>query len=92
MDASAHACEAAPVPPRLPPDPALGRAIRRLREQRGLTQEELATHAGMTFGTVSRLESAKSAPAWATIRALIQTLDRSFSELAAELERQEDAK
>jgi len=80
------------MPPKLPADPALGRAIRRLRERRGLTQEALATHAGMTFGTVSRLESAKSAPAWATVRALAETLECSFSELAAEIERQERAK
>jgi transcriptional regulator with XRE-family HTH domain len=80
------------MPPRLPTDPALGRAIRQLREQRGLTQEELATHAGMTFGTVSRLESAKSAPAWATVRALLETLDVSLSDLARTIEAQERAK
>ena len=57
-----------------------------------MTAQELATHAGMTFGTVSRLESAKSAPAWATFRALTETLECSFSELAAEIERQERAK
>jgi transcriptional regulator with XRE-family HTH domain len=80
------------MPPKLPADPALGRAIRQLREQRGLTQEELATHAGMTFGTLSRLESAKSAPAWATVRALIEMLDVSFSELGAAVEAQEHAR
>jgi transcriptional regulator with XRE-family HTH domain len=80
------------MPPKLPADPALGLAIRQLREQRGLTQEELAIHAGMTFGTVSRLESAKSAPAWATVRALVEALACSLSELAAEVERQERAK
>ena len=86
MDVSAYSCHAPSVPPKLPADPALGQAIRRLRERRGLTQEELATHAGMTFGTVSRLESAKSAPAWATVRALVTTLDCSLSDLAAEIE------
>lgn len=89
MDASKRPCDAADMPPKLPADPALGRAIRQLRERRGLTQEELATHAGMTFGTVSRLESAKSAPAWATVRALIETLEVSFGELAAAIETQE---
>ena len=74
------------MPPRLPTDPALGRAIRQLREQRGLTQEELATHAGMTFGTVSRLESAKSAPAWATVMQLIDALGVSLPELALAVE------
>ena len=91
MDVSKLPCDAPAMPPKLPADPALGRAVRQLREQRGLTQEELATHAGMTFGTVSRLESAKSAPAWATVRALIVTLDVSVSELAAAIEAQERA-
>jgi len=45
------------MPPPLPPDPALGLAIKELREARNLTQEELASRAGMTFGTVSRLEA-----------------------------------
>lgn len=92
MDVNTRPCDAPAMPPRLPTDSALGRAIRQLREQRGLTQEELATHAGMTFGTVSRLESAKSAPAWATVRALIDTLDVSLGDLARAVEAQEHAK
>lgn len=70
------------MPPRLPTDPALGQAIRQMREQRGQTQEELASAAGITFGTVNRLESAKSAPAWATVRALLDALDYSLGDLA----------
>jgi transcriptional regulator with XRE-family HTH domain len=70
------------MPPRLPTDPALGQAIRQMREQRGQTQEELASAAGITFGTVNRLESAKSAPAWATVRALLDALDYSIADLA----------
>jgi transcriptional regulator with XRE-family HTH domain len=70
------------MPPRLPTDPALGQAIRQMREQRGQTQEELASAAGITFGTVNRLESAKSAPAWATVRALLGGLDHSLADLA----------
>jgi DNA-binding XRE family transcriptional regulator len=86
MDHGASACEAAAVPPKLPPDPALGRAIRRLREDRGLTQEELASRAGMTFGTVNRLESAKTAPAWATVMQIIDALDVSLVELGKAIE------
>jgi transcriptional regulator with XRE-family HTH domain len=70
------------MPPRLPTDPALGQAIRQMREQRGQTQEELASAAGITFGTVNRLESAKSAPAWATVRVLLDALDHSLADLA----------
>jgi len=46
------------------------------------TQEELASAAAITFGTVNRLESAKSAPAWATARALLDALDYSLADLA----------
>jgi transcriptional regulator with XRE-family HTH domain len=74
------------MPPRLPGDRELGRAVRRLREERGLTQEELASRAGTTFGTVSRVESAKSAPAWWTVRKIAEALDVSMAELAAAVE------
>jgi transcriptional regulator with XRE-family HTH domain len=74
------------MPPPLPPDPALGVAIKQLREARGLTQEELATRAGTTVGTVSRMEAAKSAPAWATVMQTIQSLDVSLAELARAVE------
>lgn len=74
------------MPPRLPGDPQLGRAVRHLREERSLTQEELASRAGMTFGTVSRIESAKSAPAWWTVRKIAEALGVSMAELAAAVE------
>ncbi len=69
------------------PDTALGRAVRQLREAQSLTQEELASRAGTTLGTVSRLESAKSAPAWATVRAIAVALDVSLAQLAEAVER-----
>jgi transcriptional regulator with XRE-family HTH domain len=74
------------MPPPLPPDPALGLAIKKLREARGLTQEELASRAGTTVGTVSRLEAAKSAPAWATVMQLIDAMGISLPELAQNVE------
>ena len=74
------------MPPPLPPDPALGLAIKKLREARGLTQEELASRAGTTVGTVSRLEAAKSAPAWATVMQFIDALGVSLPELAQAVE------
>jgi transcriptional regulator with XRE-family HTH domain len=75
------------MPPPLPPDPALGLAIKKFREARGLTQEGLATQANTTVGTVSRLEAAKSAPAWATVMQLIDALGVSLSELARAVEK-----
>jgi transcriptional regulator with XRE-family HTH domain len=57
-----------------------GLAIKELREGRGLTQEELASRADTTIGTISRLESAKSAPAWATVMQAIDAMDVSLAE------------
>jgi transcriptional regulator with XRE-family HTH domain len=74
------------MPPPLPPDPALGLAIKELREARRLTQEELATQAGTTVGTVSRMEAAKSAPAWATVMQIIEALDVSLLDLVRAVE------
>jgi transcriptional regulator with XRE-family HTH domain len=74
------------MPPPLPPDRALSLAIKELREARGLTQEELASRANTTVGTVSRVESAKSAPAWATVMQIIDALDVSLLELARAVE------
>jgi transcriptional regulator with XRE-family HTH domain len=74
------------MPPPLPPDPALGLAIKKLRETRRLTQEELATRAGTTVGTVSRIEAAKSAPAWATVMQIIDAMGVSLPDLARTVE------
>jgi transcriptional regulator with XRE-family HTH domain len=75
------------MPPPLPPDRALGLAIKELREARGLTQEELASRADTTIGTISRLESAKSAPAWATVMQIIDAMDVSLPALAKAVEK-----
>lgn len=75
------------MPPPLPPDPALGLAIKELREARGLTQEELASRADTTIGTISRLESAKSAPAWATVMQVIDAMGVSLPALAEAVEK-----
>ncbi len=75
------------MPPPLPPDPALGLAIKELREARRLTQEELATRAGTTVGTVSRMEAAKSAPAWATVMQIVDAMGVTLAELAHGVEK-----
>jgi transcriptional regulator with XRE-family HTH domain len=64
------------------PQPALGEAVRQLREKRGLTQERLAQDAGVTTGTVSLLERGQSNPAWGTVDALADALGISLAELA----------
>lgn len=76
------------MPPNMPTDPALGAAVRRLREERGLSQEALAYRAGTTYGTINRLELAQSAPAWATVCAIAEALGVKLVELAAAVEAQ----
>lgn len=68
------------------PDPALAAAVRRLREDRGLTQEQLAATAGITTGSVARLELEQSSPGWDTVRRICHALDVTLAELAAAVE------
>lgn len=63
------------------PQPALGEAVRQLREQRGLTQERLAQDAGVTTGTVSLIERGQSNPAWGTVKAIAKALGLSMEKL-----------
>jgi transcriptional regulator with XRE-family HTH domain len=64
------------------PQPALGKAIRQLREERGMTQEALAQEAGVTVGHMSMIERGHSNPTWATVKAISAALDLSMVELA----------
>ena len=57
------------------PQPALGKAIRQLREERGMTQESLAQEAGVTVGHMSMIERGHSNPTWATVKAIAGALD-----------------
>jgi transcriptional regulator with XRE-family HTH domain len=64
------------------PQPALGAAVKQLREQRGATQEGLAYEAGITTGTLSQLERGISNPSWGTLKAITAALGVSMVELA----------
>ncbi len=63
------------------PQPALGKAIRQLREKRGATQEALAYEAGITTGTLSLIERGQSNPAWGTVKAIAAALGIPMGEL-----------
>jgi transcriptional regulator with XRE-family HTH domain len=65
------------------PQPALGAAVRQLREQRGATQEALAHEAGVTTGTLSLIERGQSNPAFGTIKSIARALNVPLSELVA---------
>lgn len=64
------------------PQPALGKAIRQLREERGVSQEALAHAAGVTSGTLSLIERGLSNPTWGTSKGIAEALDVSIAELA----------
>ena len=64
------------------PQPALGKAIRQLRDQRGVSQEVLAYEAGVTSGTLSLIERGLSNPTWGTVKGIAAALDVSIAELA----------
>jgi XRE family aerobic/anaerobic benzoate catabolism transcriptional regulator len=63
------------------PQPALGKAIRQLREKRGMTQESLAQEAGITVGHMSMIERGHSNPTWATVKAIASALGIPMIEL-----------
>jgi transcriptional regulator with XRE-family HTH domain len=68
------------------PDPALAALLRRLREDRGITQEALAAGAGVTMSALSRIERGLNSPGWETVKRIVLVLGVSLVELAAQLE------
>jgi transcriptional regulator with XRE-family HTH domain len=73
--------------PRAPdPDPALAAVLKRLREGHGVTQETLAFHAGISVGTLGRIEVGRTAPSWDSVCRIIDALDVSLVKLAKAVE------
>ena len=68
------------------PDPALGPVLKQLREERGITQETLGPQAGITTGTLSKIETGSTSCAWSTVIQIIDALDVSLAELAKAVE------
>jgi DNA-binding XRE family transcriptional regulator len=64
------------------PQPALGQAIRELRQKRDVTQETLAPQAGITPKTLSLIERGEANPTWGTVRGIATALDVSMGDLA----------
>ncbi len=63
------------------PQPALGEAIRQLRQKRDITQEDLAHAAGVTTGTLSLVERGHANPTWSTVTNLADALEVSMGDL-----------
>jgi transcriptional regulator with XRE-family HTH domain len=60
--------------------------LRRLREEKGLSQEALAYRAGITAGSLGRIELGQSSPAWSTVRQIAEALGVTMQELATAIE------
>jgi transcriptional regulator with XRE-family HTH domain len=69
------------------PDLVLASLLKRLREERDITQEQLAFDAGITVSALSRIERGLNSPGWTTVNQIAKALGVSFVELATELER-----
>jgi transcriptional regulator with XRE-family HTH domain len=66
----------------------LGRTIRRLRQERQLSQESLA-HAAQIHPTyVSGIERGRRNPSWSVLASLARALGLRLSELVSEIERE----
>jgi XRE family transcriptional regulator, regulator of sulfur utilization len=66
----------------------LGRALRELRTQTGITQKELAARASADDTYISQVETGHRDIRWSTITRLLIALDVSVADLAAAIERQ----
>ncbi len=80
------ACDVPFVPRNLAPDPALAAVLRRLRLERGSTQEALAYRSGITTGSLARIELGQATPTWTTVRQIAEALEVSLVELATQVE------
>jgi transcriptional regulator with XRE-family HTH domain len=68
------------------PDVALAELIKQLREDREITQEQLAFEAGITASALSRIERAINNPGWLTVRRIVDALDVTLVQLAQQIE------
>ena len=67
----------------------LGKALRELREQAGLTQEGLAARVDIGATYVSQVENGHRGIRWHTLLAFLQALDVDLYQLAEAIDKQE---
>jgi transcriptional regulator with XRE-family HTH domain len=64
----------------------LGRALRGLRKQAGMTQEQVAERLGVDPTFIGRLERGQRGAHWRTIRRILVAVDASTSDFAREID------
>jgi transcriptional regulator with XRE-family HTH domain len=73
--------------PSASPDPsALGRAVRAIRLERGITQEQLANNTGLQQTWISHIERGRRNPSWSNVVRLAEGLGVEVWELAKRAE------
>ena len=75
-----------------PQNPVIGKTVRSLRGEAGLTQEELALASGLNTSEISNLERGWRNPRWETMKRLANGLGVSCAhmvEVAERFEREE---
>jgi transcriptional regulator with XRE-family HTH domain len=74
------------------PQPALGKAIRSLRQERGASLEGLGPDAGVAPNTLSLIERGEANPTWETVKGIAAALGVSVSDIAKLAEKYEAQK
>lgn len=75
------------MPARHPPDKlALGEAVRAIREERGLSQAQVAESVGFIQAWISHVEHGRRNPSWSNVVRLSSGLGVRVSELAKRAE------
>jgi transcriptional regulator with XRE-family HTH domain len=74
------------VPISVPADQILASTLRRLRQERNQTQEDLAYSAGITVAALARIERGQANPRWTTVTSIASALEIGMSELGEAVE------
>lgn len=70
----------------------IGKRLKKIRIQRGLSQRELAARAGLTNGTISLIETDKTSPSVASLKSLLDAIPVSMAEFFGAIEEADSPK
>ncbi|MCX7566583.1 cupin domain-containing protein [Sulfitobacter sp. F26169L] len=70
----------------------IGKRLKQIRMERGLSQRELAGRAGLTNGTISLIETDKTSPSVASLKSLLDAIPVSMAEFFGSIEETDSPK